>query len=180
MAPLYNATPYEGVGGRGWCLVERRLSGLIKHLDKRWDMSAFTGTKADYDGLRTELKAGRQPFMSPERVARELREGMACGAVAFTAASDVEVVIELYARGFVRAFDTFQDVRGGSGMLYYNRLGWGRDEVPILVEALQYANEHCEQPKGGLSLSIFDGNSFDYEDKAQLRAAAPEGRFALY
>jgi len=171
-----NRRPY---GERGWCHVERRLSGLVKDEKMLWDMSAFTGTQTHYLGLRNELKAGREPFMSPDRVARELREGVASGAVAFTAASDVELVIDLYARGFVRAFDTFKEVRGGRGSLFYERLGWGRAEVPILVEAIEYANKHCKLPEGGLDLWMFDGNKFDDEDKAKLRAAAPADRFKV-
>lgn len=35
MAPLYNATPYEGVGGRGWCIVEQGSATVVAaHLAK--------------------------------------------------------------------------------------------------------------------------------------------------
>ena len=35
VAPLYNATPYEGVGGRGWCVVEQGSSTVVAaHLAK--------------------------------------------------------------------------------------------------------------------------------------------------
>ena len=29
VVPLYNATPYEGVGGRGWCIVEQGSSTVV-------------------------------------------------------------------------------------------------------------------------------------------------------
>ena len=63
----------------------------------------------DFKALKSKMRAGRPPFMSPERVARELRDGVADGSIAFTAASDVDVVIELYTKGFVAA------INGGGG-----------------------------------------------------------------
>ena len=122
-AEYANQRPY---GARGWCFVEQRLSALVKDDKCLWDLGAYKETMTTFVEL-LGMKAGRPPFMSPERVARELREGVASGAIAFTAASDVDVVIELHTRGFVSAFETFCDVRE-NGNIYYEDLGIGDDD----------------------------------------------------
>ena len=76
-----NTRPYEE---RGWCFVEQRLSGMVKDDNCLWDMSAYEGA-IGYATMVYEMKAKRLPFMSPERVARELSEGVETGAIAFTA-----------------------------------------------------------------------------------------------
>ena len=83
--------------------------------------------------------ATRPPLTSPEQMAGELREG-----VTFTTRTDVDTVVELYERAFVRAFDTYRQHTASA--VLYDSLGWGTAEVPTLVAALEYAHAHC-RPK---------------------------------
>ena len=80
----------------------------------------------------------------------------------------------------MRAFDTFRSLKE-SGNIYYTSLGWGKAEVPPLVEALKYAEEHCDAAKvgGGLKLVLYH-NEFDAEDKAALEAAPAVECSALF
>lgn len=62
---------------RGWCHVEQRLSGLVKDERCLWDLARHDGSEMNFYDLTQKLRAGRLPPMSPDRVARELREGVA-------------------------------------------------------------------------------------------------------
>lgn len=108
-AAYSNTRPYEK---RGWTLFERRLSSLVKHDGNYWDMRKLTPPSASaaplsYSEVRQLLSAAREPVASPKRMARLLREGVASNELAFTALDDLELVVELYARGFVHAVDTY-------------------------------------------------------------------------
>ena len=152
--------------------MELRLSALVKSSLCLWDLSAYKGG-ADLGGLREQMK-GRAPPMSPDGVGRELREGVASGAISFTAASDVDLVIKIYTAGFVRAFETYNSLNM-FGNISYSDLGWGKAEVPTIVEALKYAEEHCDAAMVGLRLRLgLTGNKFDAEDKAALKAAVED------
>jgi len=146
--------PYDS---RGWCIVERRLSCLVKNAYSFYDL-ALGGDK------------GRSPPLSPDVIARELREGVLSGKVGFTAASDVELVIEIYTRGFVKAFETHCAFEGGR--IWYQSLGWGKAEVPSLVEAIKYAENKCDATKMERKLTlVLSRNKFDAEDEAALQEA---------
>ena len=163
---------------RGWCFFERRISSVVKEDRMLWDLSLHEDGKAmTYDNCQTHLKSSRHPFMSPERVARELREGVEAGTLGFTAGlKDLELVSGLYERGFVKAFETFR--QSGGVNIYYNDLGWGSKEAPILAEALAYAHEHCKPPEAQ-SLDM-ENNEFTEAEKLMLRKALPDAsRFEL-
>ena len=122
-----------------------------------------------------EMKAKRLPFMSPERVARELSEGVETGAIAFTAKGDVDVVGKMYQRGFVSAIDDYtynsDTERVKTGLLFYERLGWADAEGEVIVEALAYARKHCSPSYGKRYFRLFEGNSFGDATKAAMEAA---------
>ena len=166
-----NTRPYEE---RGWCFVEQRLSGMVKFQDCLWDMSAYKGA-TKYDDMVKEMKAKRLPFMSPERVARELSEGVETGAIAFTAKGDVDVVGKMYQRGFVSAIDDYTynatTERVATGCLFYTDLGWTDAEGEVIVEALAYARKHCSPSYGRRDFNLFHGNSFGEATKAAMKAA---------
>ena len=169
-ATYANTRPYEA---RGWCFVEQRLSGMVKYQNCLWDMSAYKGATG-YASMLMEMKAKRLPFMSPERVARELSEGVETGAIAFTAKGDVDVVGKMYQRGFVSAIDDFtynkETERVQAGSLFYERLGWTDAEGEVIVEALAYARKHCSPSYGWRIFSLFGGNSFGDATKAAMKA----------
>ena len=98
--------------------------------------------------------------------------------VTFATRADVDTVVELYERSFVRAFDTYRQHTASA--VLYDSLGWGTAEVPTLVAALEYAEAHC-RPKDAegkedakLTLSL-RRNEFTAAEEAQLRAAIPGG-----
>ena len=156
---------------RGWCNIEKRLSGLVKDDTTLWDLSSHQGSD-HYTTCKNQMKAGRQPFMSPEAAERQLRQGVADGSIHFSYVSDMDGVINMYREGFVRAFETYNGVRGGgSKSVFYQKLGWGAAEVPTLVEAIKYADRHCDKEKTGmLTLNLRD-NNFTEEEKAELTGA---------
>jgi len=170
-AKYANTRPYKE---RGWCFVEQRLSAMVKDDDCLWDMSAYKGG-INFYGCKAQMRANRLPFMSPERVARELREGVEKGTIAFTAKGDVDVVSGMYQRGFVSAIDDFtynsETARVKTGTLHYTRLGWTDAEGEVIVEALAYARKHCLPSYGTRIFSLFDGNSFGDATKAAMQAA---------
>ena len=160
-------------GGRGWCYFEKRISSLVKDSNCLWDLSKHEeGAKMSFRDCQFKLKAGRAPFVSPEVVARELSEGVASGALGFTAGADQDVVSKLYEKGFVKAFETARDM--GADTIYYQGLGWGSEEAPVLAEAIKYAHEHCKAADEVPRLNFFD-NEFTAEDKQMLKAAAGDG-----
>ena len=170
-AEYANTRPYQE---RGWCFVEQRLSGMVKYDDNLWDMSAYEG-RTDFVGMMNEMKAKRLPFMSPERVARELSEGVETGAIAFTAKGDVDVVGKMYQRGFVSAIDDYtyncKTERVKTGTLFYKNLGWTDADGEVIVEALAYARKHCSPSYGLRCFWLSDGNSFGDATKAAMKAA---------
>ena len=123
----------------------------------------------DFDDCREKLKAGRAPFVSPEVVARELSEGVASGALGFTAGADQDVVSKLYEKGFVKAFEMACDM--GADHIHYIYLDWGSEEAPVLAAAIKYAHEHCKAADK-VPLLNFAQNEFTDEDQQMLRAAA--------
>ena len=136
-----------------------------------------------FDDCREKLKAGRAPFVSPEVVARELSEGVASGALGFTAGADQDVVSKLYEKGFIKAFETARDMGCpftssgpymAAGTIWYNHLGWGSEEAPVLAEAIKYAHEHCKAADKVPELYL-GGNKFTDEDKQMLKAAGGDG-----
>ena len=159
---------------RGWCNIEKRLSGLVKDDSCLWDLSGYEGHAAlNMSICNKQMKAGRQPFMSPEVAERQLRQGVDDGSIHFSYVSDMAGVINMYREGFVRAFATFNfGIEGDDGSLVvYNRLGWGAAELPTLVEAIKYADRHCDKEKTGMLTLDFEHNNFTAEEKAQLEGA---------
>ena len=169
-----------------WCYFELLTASIVKHQTCLWDLSlhkegtAITFRECAGNACRG-LKATRPPLTSPEQMARELREKK------FTNDADIGVVASLYEQGFVRAFDTYLQYSSGDNRTFYQNLGWGTAQVPTLVAALEYAEAHC-RPKdeegkedAKLKLILDEGNKFPAAEKAQLRAAIPEGstKFAL-
>ena len=99
-APLYNATPYEGVGGRGWCIVEKGASSVVAaHLSKAKTLSErfvkaeasrpklinITGGEAEAVVVKPEPEAVLKATMGELRKAR------------FTFPSDCDLAHELMA-----------------------------------------------------------------------------------
>ena len=99
-------------------------------------------------------------------MAEDLRSAVASCTRAFTANADVELVIEQYARGFVKAFSNLQTQCPGLVTLFYKGFNWGDEQGRTMLEAMKYAVQHGEFPDGELYISFMHGNKFSEEMKA--------------
>merc|ERR1712147_428681 len=110
-------------------------------------------------------QGGRQPPLSPEVLGKNLREGVENGTLAFTAKADLEVVVEQYRIGFIKAIEDWQ----GKNPLFYDQ-PWDDEQGRTLLEALRYAAQHCNIQE---CIWIWmENNKFSREMKETLRAAA--------
>ena len=94
---------------------------------------------------------------------------VASGARAFTANADVELVIEQYARGFVKAFSNIKTQCPGLLTLFYKHFNWGDEQGRTMLEAMKYVVQHGEFPKGCLDIGFINHNNFSEEMKATFR-----------
>ena len=115
------------------------------------------------------MRAKREPPLSPDTMAEDLRSAVASGARAFTANADVALVIEQYVRGFVKAFSNYQTQCPGVCSLYYWNLNWDDEQGRTMLEAIKYAVQHGEFPDGWLEIRCTKGNNFSEEMKATFR-----------
>ena len=167
--PLHtNPRAYEK---RGWTYIEARLSSMVKDADCLWDLSKLTGEEKTWKDLGDSMKANRLPMTSPDRVAKDLRAAVESGEIAFTKGADLDLVLGIYERGFAPAFEGMQ-----ADLVYCSNLGWGDEVVPILTEAIKYAEEHCDPKKMKAPTKTFRlaGNKFTEEGEQALKAAAGE------
>ena len=99
-------------------------------------------------------------------MAEDLRSAVASGARAFTANADVALVIEQYARGFVKAFSNLKTQCPGLVTIFYKGFNWEDEQGRTMLEAIKYAVQHGEFPDGYLAINSTDGNNFSEEMKA--------------
>ena len=132
--------PYEA---RGWCRFEIRISSVVKHKNNLWDLSRYAGA-AELYGCARQMKARRPPPMSPNQVAREIRDGVSSGELAFTASADMDLVLTQYCEGFERAISAYRETAGTKvDRISYGGIGWTADEFPVVRAAIAYALERC-------------------------------------
>ena len=163
---------------RGWCYFEKCAAMAVKDDACLWDVAGLAGRtygEGDFVLMESAMKAKREPPLSPDTMAEDLRSAVASGARAFTANADVALVIEQYARGFVKAFSNFRAQCPGSVTLFYNGFNWDDEQGRTMLEAIKYVLQHGEFPGGKLHISCRSGNNFSEEMKAtfeQMNATA--------
>ena len=166
-AAYTNTRPYDA---RGWCETERSICGVSKCVHCMWDYSGFAPTALEglagmklYDELRGQLKAGRAPPMAPTKFANRLRARVEAGEIGFSAASDLESVIEMYKVGFITLFETYRAAFDSDGFFAaWAALEWGESEAQQVAAALAYAAKHChprDTSRASISLRL-EGNCF--------------------
>lgn len=166
-----NLRPYEE---RGWCYVEKRLSSFVKDKHCMWDFSKYKGcshsdvSSAFFD-LRQQMEARRPPMVSPDRVAEEMRAKVGSGDIAFTSNADMDFVIHLYERGFIRAFESYVTT-SGRDYIEQKLLGWGDEEARLIAEALRYVQAKCT-PEQTLTIDL-RGNDWGAESGQAIKDAA--------
>ena len=90
---------------RGWCYFEKCAAMAVKYEACLWDVAGLAelpNGEVDFESMKNAMKAKREPPLSPDTMAEDLRSAVASGTRAFTANADVALVIEQYARGFVK------------------------------------------------------------------------------
>ena len=158
-AEYTNKVPYIE---RGWCAFEKLTSSLMKPAVGLWDLSSYqNGTT--YDELTTQMRAGRDPPLSPDDAEGVIR------SLKFSYQSDTEAVIDMYRRGFVAAFAGYNGVytSGGAGVMWAG-LKWNDEEGRKLIKAIQFAEKHCAEETVAPPVRLrLEGNAFS-SDVAKL------------
>ena len=158
-----NIRPYDA---RGWTEPERRTCAISKCVHCMWDIAGWDPSKLEglermqaYDVLRASLSRGlRPPPQSPTHFAKHLRQRVASGELSFSAESDLEMVIDMYKRGFVSIFDEYRDFDPEGFFAAWAAMGWGECEAKQIAAVLTYAAKVCKA-KSAVSLRL-EGNQF--------------------
>jgi len=174
-----NKRPYAQ---RGWCEIERRAANIAKSVTCLWDLSGFkpeqlekfTGVRK-FEVMRNQLVLGpgvRDPPLSPPVVEAELRRRVGIGEIAFADERDIDLVVEMYQRGFVTVYETYNRLDPQGCLGAYAGLAWTEAEARMLAGALAYAAEKCKFHKdlGPTRLSL-GGNFFEDGGRKAIQQA---------
>ena len=110
-----------------------------------------------------QLRAGRAPPVDPISFGEQLRKAVTDGTASFTAAADLDFVINQYEIGFKAAFATFQ-----SPWLSYLGLNWGDAEGEILLKTLEYVAANVTMNKSA-GLNCVKGNQLSKDMLNKLK-----------
>lgn len=129
-----NKQPYAG---RGWCVAERRMSGIVKHSQCLINAGVLDGSEGQDGDVASLIRKGaeqsaeRDAPTAPHKFRKELEDGINARTIKFTHPSDVDLVCRIYT-------DAFLDTLGACEDLNYSFLGWGDQQIQELVESFQY------------------------------------------
>ena len=152
---------------RGWCRFEIAAASLIKDDDCLLDVPMLDPEATTFYKACTSMNKGRAPPHAPPAFADEMRADVAGRAVAFTAGADMEFVIGQYTHGFEEAFNTFNEK--GYAALWWVNLGWGDEQAPRLLAALEYVRDHYPEGAAKMGIAMLHGNEFSKKTKAKLK-----------
>ena len=152
---------------RGWCRFEIAAASLIKNNLCLLDVPMLGPEATSFYRACASMKKGRAPPQAPPAFADEMRADVAGAVVAFTAGADMEFVIGQYTHGFEEAFNSFEEK--GYGVLFWSGLGWGDEQAPRLLAALEYVRDHYPEGAEKISIGMFFRNTFSEETKAKLK-----------
>ena len=124
-----NMQPYSG---RGWCVTERAISGIIKDDTALINLSLLSGSEQTVEEITAAGKAHREPPMSPDAFHAQLLSGSVNGSIKFTKSGDVSLVASIYQRAFEQELGT-------AAALFYSELGWSDSDVHTLAVSLKEA-----------------------------------------
>jgi len=125
-----NMQPYAW---RGWCVMERKASGLVKDFKALISLKGLTGEETSLNEVRRNGKAAREPPMAPAAFKAMLEAGVASGAIKFTNRGDVGTVVFIYGKAFAKEMAAVV-------ALNYGGLGWDDAQVLMVCEALRAAH----------------------------------------
>ena len=158
-----NMQPYAG---RGWCVMERNASGLVKDDTALISLKGLTGEETDLDEVRRNGKAARAPPVAPAPFASTLEADVASGATTFTNRGDVPVVAKIYGWAFAAEMAAVVE-------LYYVALGWNDAQMLTLCAALRAA--HADGGLRKVERLNLGGNQMGDGAAAALAALLGEG-----
>ena len=122
------------------CFFELVASALVKDVSLRLCQVCGWAYRHNLsEQMRRQRIQQRIPPLSPIAFASEMKKRVEAGQLKFTATADMEVVIEQYRVGFVKAIEEH------AGMVFLWHLGWGDIEGAALLEAVQYAAANCQR-----------------------------------
>ena len=125
-----NMQPYAG---RGWCMMERQTSGLVKNSTALISLKGLTGEERNIWEVRKNGKAAREPPVAPKSFASKLVAGVASATIKFTNPDDVGLVSTIYRKAFTEEMAAAVE-------LDYTRMDWGDAQVITLCKALRAAH----------------------------------------
>lgn len=161
----HDAPPYEG---RGWCIVEQRLSGFSKHATGLISLSDLTGRERSLEEiLKRDRRLSRLPPLAPDDLFSSLEAGVADGSVHFAEPADLPLVASIYKRAFL-------DEIAGATSLVYTALQWGDREASALARALRFGPAHGAAPVK-LAMLALDNNRIGDAGAVALAQASGEG-----
>ena len=125
-----NMQPYAR---RGWCVMERNASGLVKDIRALISLKGLTGEETDLGQVIENGTAARVPPVAPAPFASTLEADVASGDTTFTNRGDVPVVAKIYGLAFAAEMTAVV-------ALYYCGLDWDDAQMLALCEALRAAH----------------------------------------
>mmetsp|Transcript_55458 Transcript_55458/g.110160 ORF Transcript_55458/g.110160 Transcript_55458/m.110160 type:complete len:114 (-) Transcript_55458:459-800(-) len=101
-----------------------------------------------------------------------MRRKVAVGQIGFADKRDLDLVLEMYQRGFVALFETYNKLDPRGVLNAYSGLAWTEPEAKMLAQALAYAAEKCKVRKehGPVHLAL-GGNFFEDAGKKLIQQA---------
>jgi len=158
-----NMQPYAR---RGWCVMERNASGLVKDIRALISLKGLTGEETNLEQVRWNGKAARAPPVPPAPFASTLEADVASGATTFTNKGDVPVVAKIYGWAFAAEMAAVV-------ALEYVGLRWDDAQMLALCEALRAA--HADGGLRKLETLNLMGNQMGDGAAAALAALLEEG-----
>ncbi len=158
-----NMQPYKG---RGWCVMERNASGLVKDEMALISLKGLTGEETSLWDVRKNGKAARAPPVAPAPFASTLEVDVASGATTFTNRGDVPVVAKIYGWAFAAEMAAVV-------ALYYADLRWDDAQCLTVCEALRAA--HADGGLRKLETLSLESNRMGDGAAAALAALLEEG-----
>merc|ERR1712226_504117 len=120
-------------------------------------------------------RAGRLPPLAPDRFEAEVRRRVADGSLSFSLSNDTDIIIDMYRRGFLAAFDGFRRLRGLTNpkettSIYYGNLKWGDEHAEELAHSLRFVCQQCKMKDGEVEIQVND-NKFSEQAQQMLMDA---------
>ena len=146
---------------------------VVKEASCLWDAAAL-GNFTSYgvhamselcgpETLIGQLKSGRAPPIDPVSFGEQLRKAVTDGTASFTAAADLDFVINQYETGFKAGFATF-----AKPWLAYVGMKWGDPEGEVLLKTIEYVAKNVTTSKS-IGLNCVKGNNLSADMKTKLK-----------